>query len=350
MNIISRPYGTLADGRQAILYTLDNGNGMTADITNFGGNIIRLLVPDKNGICNDVVLAHSALPDYFKNPGYLGAAVGRNSNRIGKAQIEISNTIYELDKNDGKNNLHGGLNSLSFRLMSAEARMINNEPSLLLTTTLEHMSDGFPGNLTVNICYTLTCDNTLRIDYRARSDMDTVINLTNHSYFNLAGHDSGNIYNHLLQLNAPFYSPGDHECMPTGEIASVTSTPFDFTCAKAIGEDILGAHPQIKQYGGYDHNFALSGVGYRKIGSVFEPSSGRFMEVSTDLPAVQLYTANHFRGDTDEKDNIRYVLHAGFCLETQFFPNATQMPWLMSPVFRAGEEYVASTGYKFSTK
>ena len=349
MQISVKPFGTLADGKQAMLYTLENAGGMRVEITNFGGNIIRLLVPDKNGKQGDVVLAHPNFSGYIKNPGFFCALVGRNSNLIGGAAVDIAGKTYALDKNDGENNLHGGLDGLSYRLMSAEARVVGNQPVLLLTHTMADMSDGFPGNVTITVAYALTADNALMIDYRGVSDQDTVINLTNHSYFNLAGHDSGNIYGHSLQLDAPFYSPGDTACMPTGELKSVAGSPFDYRTAKRIGDGIQSDCEQIKQYGGYDHNYALQGQGYRKVGTVTEPTSGRVMEVATNLPAIQFYSGNGIAKDCPGKDGAVYQPHSGLCLETQFFPNAVQFPWLMSPIFRAGEEYVTTTSYRFST-
>lgn len=347
MRITVEPFGTLPDGRQAQLYILENNSGMRAEITNFGGVVHRLLVPDKDGKTADVVLGHPDLATYVNNPGYFGALVGRNCNRIADAQITIGGKIYALDKNNGKNNLHGGNNGLSFQLMAAEARTVGNQPVLLLTHTLEDMSDGFPGNLTVTVAYTLTDDNSLTIDYRGISDADTAINLTNHSYFNLAG--GGDVLGHTLQLSAPFYSPGAPDGMPTGELKSVEGSPFDFRSPKPIGRDIASDCDQVKQYGGYDHNLALSGQGYRLVGTLAEPKSGRVMEISTNLPAVQLYTANMVAQNCPGKNGAVYNPHSAVCLETQFFPNAVNFPWLISPIFRAGEEYVTTTGYRFST-
>lgn len=348
MKISVQPYGDLPYGGQALCYVLENNKGMRAEITNFGGVVLRLFVPDREGKADDVVLGHPALEDYLQNPGYFGALVGRNSNRIAGAEVEIAGKAYSLEKNNGDNNLHSGSGGLSFRLMNAEARAVGNQPILMLTHTMEDLSDGFPGNIAITVAYALTDDNCLMIDYLAMSDKDTVINLTNHTYFNLAGHDSGPVYDHLLQLSAPYYNPGNSECFPTGEIRSVAGSPFDFRKEKPLGEGVLADCEQVKQYGGIDHNLILDGTGYRHVGRVTEPVSGRVMEMLTNLPAVQLYTGNGI-GDRPGKDGASYHNHSGFCLETQFVPNAVHMPWLMSPIFRAGEEYVTTTAYRFST-
>lgn len=350
MKITTEPYGIMPDGGQAYLYTLENNNHMRVCITNLGGAVTGLFVPDQNGKLADVVLGHKSFEDYLKNPGYLGALVGRNSNRIAEAAFSIGDQRYQLEKNDGENNLHSGSHGLSFRLFTGETRTVANAPVLLLSLTMEDMSDGFPGDLAVNIAYALTDDNALMIDYRAVCDQDTMINLTNHSYFNLAGHNSGNIHGHLLQMDAPYYTPNTAACIPSGEILSVAGTPFDFRKAKPIGQDIASAHEQTAMFGGYDHNFVLDGGGdYRKVITVTEPESGRVMDVYTDLPGVQLYTSNMLDENGNYKDGAKYGKHQAFCLETQLFPNAVNMPWLASPIYRAGEEYVTTTTYQFRT-
>lgn len=346
MRISVKPFGVLPDGKQAMLYTLENNQGLRAEITNLGGCIVRLLVPDRHGEQADVVLGHPSFEDYLQNPGFFGALVGRNCNRIAGGQLTIADTQYALEQNDGRNNLHSGKNGLSFRLMSAEARVVGGQSVLLLTHTMEDMSDDFPGNLSVSVAYAITEENALMIDYRAVSDKDTVINLTNHSYFNLGGHNSGPVTNHVLQLSAPFCTPNNDECFPTGEVRSVAGGAFDFLQPKAIGRDIAGDEEQLRMFGGYDHNFLLAGSGYRKVGNVTDPASGRSMTLATNLPAVQLYTANKL--SCPGKDGAVYGGYAGFCLETQFVPDAMHMPWLMSPIFRAGEEYVTTTAFQFS--
>lgn len=348
MKISAEVYGTLPDGREVYSYTLENKT-MKVEILNYGGIIKNLYVPDRNGRIADVVLGHAGFEQYLENKGHLGCVVGRNANRIAGASCTIFGETVQLEANNGAHNLHSGSNNLAHRLFTAEVHTFNNLPALLLSHTIEDGSDGFPGNLIVTIAYALTEDNALMIDYRAVCDKNTVINLTNHSYFNLAGHDGGHIYGHILEMDAPFYTPANAEGIPTGEIIAVKDTPFDFCSApKAIGKDIHSALTQMQQFGGYDHNFVLRGVGYRKVATVTEPESGRVMTVHTDLPGVQFYTANHMNGEIPYKDGVKYPKHGGFCLETQFFPNAPNTPWFPSSVFAAGEEYTSTTTYQFS--
>lgn len=349
MKITVQNYGKLPDGGQALMYILENNNNMRVNITNLGGIITNIFVPDKSGKLADVVLGHKGFDEYLSNSGYHGALVGRNSNRIDGAEFCIGDQKYALEKNNGECNLHGGSNGLSFRLFSGEVRTVANLPALLLSCTIEDMSDDFPGNININVAYALTDDNALMIDYRAVSDKDTVINLTNHAYFNLAGHDSGNIHEHLLQIDADYFMPNRPDGIPNGEILSVKDTPFDFSKAKPIGRDIADSYTQIAQFGGYDHNFVLGGgYDYRKIATVTEPVSGRVMTVFTDLPGVQLYTANMLDTSLVYKDGAIYSKHQGLCLETQLFPNAVNMPWLASPIYHAGEEYISTTTYQFN--
>jgi len=348
MKISAARFGQLPDGRDVYSYMLENG-AIKVEILNYGGIVRSLYLPDKSGRIADVVLAHADLSAYVENKGYLGCVVGRNAGRISQASFTLFDEKFDLQANDGPNNLHGGPRGLSHRLFSAEVHTFNNLPALLLSHTIEDGSDGFPGNLIVTIAYALTEDNALMIDYRAYSDKNTVINLTNHSYFNLAGHDSGNIYSHQLELHAPLYTPSDSAHLPTGEILRVKDTPFDFYSApKPLGKDIHSALTQISQYGGYDHNFVLRGEGYRKVATLSEPESGRVMNVLTDLPGMQLYTGNHFDSEATYKDGVKYPMHAGVCLETQFFPNSVNMPWFPSPFFAANEEYTFTTTYQFS--
>ena len=347
MKITTDRFGKLPDGGEVLLYTIENDHGMRVEISSFGGVVRSLYVPDREGQQADVVLGYASLEDYIKNPGYFGALVGRNSNRIKGSVLEMPDGMsYQLDRNDGDNNLHGGFSGLSFRLFEAEIRTFQNMTALLLRHKMEHNSDGFPGTLTVTVTYALTSDNTLMIDYRAISDADTIINLTNHSYFNLGGHDSGSIFDHELWLDASFYTPNTPACIPSGEIHSVEGTPFDFRTPKPIGQEINSTHEQIALFGGYDHNFALNGSGYRKIAAVNHAASGRVMHAYTDLPGVQLYTSNKLVRNGC-KNGANYGPHQAFCLETQTFPNALQMPWLVSPLYKKGEEYASTTAYQF---
>ena len=347
MNISAVLFGELPGGGKVYCYTLESGS-MKVEILNYGGIIRALYLPDKNGRIADVVLGHKSFEDYITNAGSLGCAVGRNSNRIEGAEFDLFGQKITLEANNGPNNLHSGNNGLSYRLFDAQLHTFNNLPALILSHTIEDMSDGFPGNLTVTIAYALAEDNALMIDYRAVSDQNTVINLTNHSYFNLAGHDGGNIYGHTLELDAPFYTPANADNIPTGEVLRVKDTPFDFhTAPKPLGRDIHSALTQISRCGGYDHNFVLNGIGYRKIATLTEPESGRVMHTFTDLPGVQVYTGNHFDGESSYKDGVKYQKHSGIALETQLFPNAVNTPWFPSAFFAAKEEYVFTTTYQF---
>lgn len=345
MATVEKRFGRLPDGREAFLYTLENNNGMRAEISDLGGILYRLFVPDKNGRQDDVVLGHRDFDAYLQNKPYFGALVGRNSNRIGGAKLMIAGKTCTLEQNESAANLHSGSDGLSFRLMQADQAGLS---SLKLTVTMESLSDGFPGNLDITVFYALTDENALEISYYAIADEDTVINLTNHSYFNLGGHASGPVYNHILQLDAPFYAPATAACLPTGEIRDVTDTPFDFHAPRPLGEDINGSSRQLHQFGGYDHNLILDGESYRDVGSVTEPVSGRMMRLYTSLNNVQLYTANAVQNGTPGKDGALYGKHSGFCLETQFFPNAPHMPWLRSPIYRAGEAFNEKTAYRFT--
>jgi len=350
MNISAKLFGQTPGGDKVYCYTLES-DCLKVEILNYGGIIRALYLPDKTGRMADIVLGHKNLEDYVENKGYLGCAVGRSSNRISGASFRLFDEKVTLEQNDGENNLHTGSGGLHRRLFTGEVHTFNNLPALLLSHTIEDGSDGFPGNLIVTIAYALTEDNALMIDYRAVSDKNSLINLTNHSYFNLAGHDSGNIYGHTLEMDAQFYTPVDSKMIPTGEVLRVKDTPFDFaTEPKPLGRDIHSALTQINRCEGYDHNFVLGGTGYRKVATLAEPESGRVMSVLTDLPGVQLYTGNHLDGEQAYKDGVKYPKHAGVCLETQFFPNAANTPWFPTPFFAAGEEYTSTTTYQFSIK
>ena len=350
MNISATLFGQLPDQGKVYCYTLEN-DGIKVEILNYGGIVRALYLPDKNGRVADVVLGHKNFEDYIENAGHLGCVIGRSSGRTSGARFDLFDTQVALEANDGEHNLHTGREGLSRRLFTGEVHTFGGLPALLLSHTVEDGSDGMPGNLIVTVAYALTEDNALMIDYRAVCDKNTLINLTNHSYFNLAGHDSGNIYGHTLELGSQFYTPIDASKIPTGEILKVKDTPFDFfTEPKPLGRDIHSALTQISSCGGYDHNFVLSGVGYRKVATLTEPESGRVMKVMTDLPGMQLYTGNHFDGQHPYKDGVNYPKHAGVCLETQFFPNAANTPWFPTPFFAAQEEYTFTTTYQFSLK
>lgn len=348
MGIKESVFGTLDSGAKAMLYTLEN-NGLSAQISNYGGVIYRLYAPDRDGRQADVVLGYPDFAGYTKSGPYLGALVGRNANRIANARLMIAGKECVLEQNEGTCNLHSGSGSLTWRLMEAEAVARDGAPALALTAVMQDGSDGFPGDLKVKVVYALTSD-ALEIEYHAVSDKDTVINLTNHSYFNLAGHSAGSIRGHVLQLSAPFFAPGDDKCLPTGEVKSVAGSPFDFQSPKAIGDGMDEKCEQLALYGGYDHNFVLAGAGYREVGKALEPKSGRTMRVFTTSPCVQFYSANMLADGTAGKDGAVYGTHTGFCLETQHFPNSPNLPYLRSSIYRAGETFIEKTAYVFGVE
>ncbi|MBE7029630.1 MAG: galactose mutarotase [Ruminococcaceae bacterium] len=327
--------------KEVFLYTLDNKKGLKAEIINYGGIIKRLEYKDI-----DVVLGFDNFNDYLDNYGYFGAIIGRNSNRIEDSRFTIDSTEYKLNANDKNNNLHGGI--LSFDKKIWDVKILNsNEPAITLFGISYDNEEGFPGTVKVNVTYTLTSYNSLKISYHAISDKDTVINLTNHSYFNLNGHNSGDVYSHKLWLNSLFYTPNSKECLPYGEILSVKDTPFDFTKEKELNLSIKSQDKQISMFGGLDHNFALFGRGYRKCAALTGDITGIKMNMYTDRPAVQVYTANHIKTDRVYKDKSRYKVHGGICLETQAFPNNLKFSHFPYSVIKKGEVYETKTEYKF---
>jgi len=351
MKIEVKPFFEIGDGRAASLYVLENDSGVRAEITDFGGAIIRLYAPDRTGALADVMMGCPNPEDYMKNVAkylYQGVLLGRNSNRIENAECDIDGIRYSLEANFRQHNIHGGTNGLSFRLMNAETAVTEKGPCLKLTHQMKHLSDDFPGNLDITVKYTVCADNTLLIDYDAVSDAATIINLTNHAYFNLAGHASGSIRNQELQLEAPFYMPADELALCTGEICRVDGTPFDFRKGKSFDDALSAEHPQTKIVGGIDHDFLVPGKGYRFVGKASHPSSGRAMECYTTLPCVHVFTylipeSSPLPG----KDGAIYKKYQGFCLETQTVPNAPNMPWFRQPIYKAGEHYKESTGFRF---
>ena len=346
MSITKKLFGTLPDKGDVYAFTLSNASGMSAEILTYGGIIRQLIVPDKNGQPVDVVLGRDSLEEYLDNTGYFGAAIGRHSNRIANAAFTLNGKTYTLVKNDGNNNLHGGPEGFHQKVFAYETSENNGDASLTLFTISPDMEDGYPGELQVAITYTVAAENGLKLHYRAVSDQDTLINFTNHSYFNVSGHDSSDISDLKLWLNADFYTPNSSDCMPTGEVRSVAGTPFDFRTPKPVGQDIHADCEQLKMFTGYDHNFALNGWGYRKAASLTSSKTGITMDMYTDLPAVQLYTMNSPAGRPC-KGGISYPIHQALCLETQFFPNAMSFRHFPGPIYKAGEIYDTVTEYRF---
>ena len=350
MPIIKTFFGKTKCGKDVYQYTLDNGNGMISEILSYGGIIKSLIVNDKDGLGVDVVLGRDTLEEYLNNTCCLGAAIGRNGNRIENAEFELNGEKYILAKNNGNNNLHGGFVGFDHRVWDVKEVEKDGEPSLVMTLVSPDGEEGFPGTVTVTMTYTLTKDNSFKINYKALTDKDTIINLTNHSYFNLSGHASGTMCDQVLYLNSSFYTPNDEGCVPTGEIASVFGTPFDFRVPKPVGQDIQADFNQIEMFGGYDHNFVIDGDGYRTAGVLKSLETGIVMETKTDCPGVQIYTANGLGSDRKCKDGAVYSNYAGICLETQKFPNAPKHKHFPSTVVKAGEVYETTTEYKFSVE
>jgi aldose 1-epimerase len=342
-------FGKTREGKSVDIYTLTNGSGMEARITNFGAILVSLKTPDRHGKLDDVLLGFDTVEGYLREHPYFGAVVGRYGNRIAKGQFTLNGKQYKLATNNGPNALHGGIKGFDKAVW--QALPVGNS-ALKLTYLSKDGEEGYPGNLTVTVSYTLTDANELRLDYTASTDKDTVINITNHSYFNLAGQGTGDILGHRLMLNADRFTPVDSTLIPTGELRSVAGTPFDFRQPHAIGERIDVKDEQIQFGGGYDHNWVLNGtIGtLRPAARVVEPKSGRVLEVQTTEPGVQFYTGNFLDGAITGKGGKVYNKRYGFCLETQHFPNSPNEPKFPSPVLKPGETYKSTTVFKFSAE
>lgn len=347
--ISRRTFGKMADGKLIDLYTLTNDQGMRVAITNYGGIVVSILAPDSKGRFADVVLGFENLEGYLAKGPYFGALIGRYGNRIGNARFELNGVEYKLPANDGPNSLHGGVQGFDKRVWTA--REIRGEhPALELTYLSKDGEEGYPGNLRAQVVYSLTDDNALRIDYTATTDKDTVVNLTNHSYFNLAGEGNGDILKHEIMINADRFTPIDGTLIPTGELRKVENTPFDFRKPVMIGARIDADDEQIKFGKGYDHNFVLnrSGAGLSLAARVTDPGSGRVLEVLTTQPGLQFYTGNFLDGSVHGKGGKSYGRRSAFCLETQHFPDSPNKPSFPSTTLKPGQTYRESTVYRFS--
>jgi len=341
-----------ADGQSVALYTLTNRNGVEAKITPYGGIVVSLKVPDRNGKLGDIVLGFDNLDSYLKgNDPYLGALIGRYGNRIGNGRFTLNGVEYKLARNNGPNHLHGGIKGFDKVVWNAQPAKTRNGAKLTLTYGSRDGEEGYPGNLSVRVVYTLTDNNELKIDYSATTDKDTVVNLTHHSYFNLAGQGNGDILNHQLMINADRFTPVDSTLIPTGELRGVKGTPFDFKQSTAIGARINQEDEQLKFGKGYDHNFVLNGrTGIlRHAARVTETSTGRVMEVWTTEPGLQFYSGNFLDGKTG-KEGKSYQIRYGLCLETQHFPDSPNKPDFPATVLRKGRIYRTTTIYKFAAR
>jgi aldose 1-epimerase len=340
---------TYRNGKKIELFHLSNPLGMEVSITNFGAKIVSILVPDKNGLVDDVVLGYDNIEDYFRGNPYFGAIVGRYANRIANGQFSLEGKTYTLNKNNGSAHLHGGKNGFHNVVWDAQLTLINGEEALILHYLSRAGEENYPGNMDVTVIYQLTNNNELKIQYQAKTDQTTIINLTNHAYFNLSGEGKGNILNHEVFINADKFTPVGPDMIPTGELRKVENTPFDFRQAKPIGKDIDKNDEQLLISNGYDHNFVLN----KEPGSLvlaataFDPQSGRVMDVLTDQPGMQFYTENFAEGDILGKGGKVYGRRSAFCFETQHFPDSPNHRHFPSTELKPGEQYIHNSIYKF---
>ncbi len=350
--IEKRLFGLLPDGSQAFLYTLTNASGMRATITDYGAAVVSLLAPDNNGKFDDVVLGYDSLSGYINGQSYFGVIVGRYGNRIGKGKFKLDGKEYQLTINDGENHLHGGTHGLSKVLWSAEPMQTDSSQSLKLTCTSPDGDEGYPGNVTVQVTYTLNNNNELVIEYSGTTDQTTILNPTHHSYFNLSGSASNTILNHQLQIQSDSMTPVDRGLITTGELVPVAGTPFDFRTLTGIGLHIKDQNEQLTLGLGYDHNWVLRNYTgkVREVGEVYDPVSGRLLTMFTDQPGLQFYSGNFLDGSAVGKKGIAYQYRTGFCLEAQHYPDSPNKPQFPSVVLKPGETYRQTTMYKFSTK
>jgi aldose 1-epimerase len=348
-----QPFGT-HDGRPITLYTLTNSHGVEVRAMNYGGIITSIRVPDRKGQFADVVLGHDTLEGYIPNPPYIGAIVGRYANRIANGTFTLDGKTYTLPKNDGPNTLHGGT-TRTFDKVVWDSEPLKGPPSGVAFTYLsKDGEEGFPGNLKIKVTYTLTDGNALIIDYEATTDKSTPINVSQHSYFNLAGEGTGDILNHEIMINADRFTPVDKNLIPTGELRPVKGTPFDFTTSTKIGARIDDNYEQLVLGHGYDHNFVLNHKpeqnGEVLAARVHEPTSGRILEVWTTQPGVQFYTGNFLDGTITGKQGHVYKRRYAFCLETQHFPDSPNHPDFPTTILKPGETFHEKTVFKFSAK
>lgn len=346
MSVLASDFGKTKDGAKISLYTITNKNGMRAQVTDFGAILVSLEVPDAAGCMDDVVLGYDNSERYFKNPSFFGATVGPNANRVGGAQFTIDGITYKLDKNDGNNNLHSHIrNGYHMKMWEAQT----GENFVCFTLADEDGSMGFPGNKECHVTYTLTDTNNIEIHYHAESDKKTLVNMTNHTYFNLEGHAGGSIEEHSLWLKASHYTPVVRGAIPTGEIAPVKGTPMDFTDYATVGSRINDNFEQLQLTGGYDHNWVIDDYdgSVKLFACVKAPNSGRVMKAYTNLPGVQFYAGN-FITPEEGKNGVFYKQRNGLCLETQFYPDTANKPQFPSAVFGPDRIYDYTTIYEFT--
>jgi aldose 1-epimerase len=344
-------FGTTPDGEAVDVYTLTNPQGMEVRAITYGGIITSLRVPDRSGNLDDIALGFDNLEGYLKNPPFFGAIIGRYGNRIAKGQFTLDGKTYGLAINNPPNHLHGGVKGFDKVVWSAEPFTKDDAVGIVFTHTSQDGDEGYPGTLSLRVTYTLTAGNELEVDYEATSDKATPVNLTQHTYFNLAGEGSGDVLDHVVTIHASRFTPVDSTLIPTGELAPVEGTPLDFRTPTAIGARINDTHQQIRYGNGYDHNFVMdrTGEGLVPAARVVEPTSGRVLEVSTTEPGMQFYTGNFLNGLTGKSGHV-YAQRTGFCLETQHFPDSPNKPEFPSTIVRPGETYRSKTVFAFSVQ
>ena len=352
VTIEKSPFGTTIEGIDVDKYKLSNRQGMEISIINYGGIITSWTAKDKNGVYKDIVLGYNVLSEYEKETPYFGAIIGRYGNRIAKGKFSIEGKEYTLAVNNGENHLHGGVKGFDKVVWDAQTRSTDSSASLILTYLSKDMEEGYPGNLEVEVVYTLNNQDELSVTYKATTDKTTVINLTQHSYFNLSANFNNTILNHELILNSDSFLPVDNTLIPTGEFRDVTNTPFDFRTSKTIGQHINEEDLQLKNGFGYDHCWVLNeqDKGVRFVASAFEPQSRRFLEIFSDEPGIQFYSGNFLDGTLPSKNNGSYEFRSGFCLETQHFPDSPNHKNFPSVILRPEEEYKSQTIFKLSVK
>lgn len=345
-------FGKKPDGSEVFAYTLTNKSGASARILTMGGILANLYMPDRDGKLADVIFGFDSVDDYLNGGGYQGALIGRYGNRIGSGRFTLNGVTYQLAQNDnGKNHLHGGNVGFNQKLWDAVPFETSDSCGLILTLISPDGEENYPGKLDVKVTYTLTDKNELKIHYEAESDADTIVNLTNHSYFNLGGYSSGNILDHTLWVDADSITEINGDLIATGKAYPVGGTPFDFRTPEKIGARIEADDPQIKFGGGYDHNFNLNkGSAFAKAAELYDEKSGRVMSVYTDQPGVQIYTSNMMNGDVKFKGGLAQIPRSAICLETQHAPDSPNHPEFPTTTLRAGEKYDTTTVYAFGVK
>jgi aldose 1-epimerase len=343
------PYGKLKDGTPVSLYTMTNSSGTVMKVMNYGGIIVSLELAGKDGKPVDVVLGFDSLSSYEQRNPFFGALVGRYGNRIAGGKFTLDGKQYDLVKNNNGNHLHGGTSGFDKAVWAIEESPSDEGVALKLSYLSRDMEEGYPGNLDVEVLYTLTDDNTVRFDYKATTDKKTIVNLTQHTYFNLNGRET-DILSHEMMLNADYFLPVDAGLIPTGELQPVANTPFDFRTPVKIGERINADHPQIKYGRGYDHTWVINGEGFKRTAVVYDSISGLEMTVHTTEPGVQFYTGNFLDGSLTGKNNVVYNQRTGFCLETQHFPDSPNKKEFPSVVLNPGDTYTSRTAYHFGVR